>query len=425
MSRATNDEVTKALAKARTTVQILGVVPFDIDWDEVCAEWRRAGAHPEIRVRCESDNVLFTRSFVSDSATAAERTTYREMRVIRDHALELPQLVREIAKWEPNEREEKTMVELIHLNSPLSVARIDDRYFAQLTVPGHEGPVTEIIDGDPLWEMARDALAYTLDAEGGEKFSAVPGTELLEIFDHEGVPRGVFPRNSFYDTDYTQLVVWALIIDRQGRLLIHRRSDNAKDNREMWDKSVGGHVDPLEHADTSHAAVREVIEELFVNELDEDPDFRPFEITDSDVIYLGEWRPDVRGRHLFKEAVRYRSQWYFLKLRSHPRVYSPRTMPDGKVRRLRVQVDAFVFVASEAVTEERLNKLENSAFKLISMNDLKSAMDLAQAGKAVPGFDASRDVPLFSPDLVNIMTGDLRDEVIEFAELVRRYATNG
>jgi hypothetical protein len=189
--------------------------------------------------------------------------------------------------------------------------------------------------------------------------------------------------------------------------------------------SIGGHVEPLEHADTSHAAVRELIEELFVDELADEPGFHPFEVTDSDVIYLGEWRPEVRGRHIFKEAVRYRSQWYFLKLRSHPRVYSPRSMPDGTVRRLRVQVDAYVFVAGESLNEDRLKQFRNSPFKLIDINDLKSVMDLAQAGKPVLEFDPTNDVPQFTPDLINIMTGDLRDELQEFAELVRRYATNG
>lgn len=417
----TTEALSDVVAGAKTSVRVLGVVPFDLDWEHISRTWATSGVSLDVALRCESDNTLFTRAFSTDSAQAPERTTYRQMRVVRDRAIELPELLRE---QQFSSQAPDTDIKIIHLDVPVSVLSVDDRLFVRLTAPGTLTQTREAAPGDLLYEIAQGALAYALASDGGAKYSAPSGAELLEIFDHDGVPRGVFPRNSFYDTDYTQLVVWALILDRRGRLLIHRRSSNAKDNREMWDKSVGGHVEPSEHADTSHAAIREVIEELFTDESLESG-FRPFEVTDSDVVYLGEWRPEVRGRHLFKEAGAYDNKWYFLKLRTRPKVYSPRTMPDGTARRLRVRVDAFVFVASPLLDDDFLQQLKNSAYKLISVNDLKSVMDDAQASKPVPGFDPSNPVPIFSPDLVNIMTGDLRDELQEFAELVRRYSQDG
>lgn len=418
-------DLTGALAAATTTVRVIGVVAFDVDWEKVADEWKRDGRHPDIVVRAESDNVLYTRSFVSDTAAAKSRKTFTQMQVPRDHALELTELLTD-AGWDVKEIQKNRRVELLHLDSPLSVARIDERYFVQLTVPGYEGAIEEVATGDPLWDAAHEALSYALNTDGGQKYSAPAGTELLEIFDHKDTPRGIFPRDSFYDTDYAQLVVWVLILDRQGRLLIHRRADNAKDNRGMWDKSVGGHVEPHESTDTSRAAVREVIEELFSNELeDKNPGFKAFEVSDSDVLYLGQWRPGARGRHVFKEAYRYRKQWYYFKMENSPRVYTPREMPDKTVKRLRVRVEAYVFVAGEVLTDEYLGTLENSPYQLVSINDLKSVMDGALAGKKVLGFDATNEVPKFTPDLVNIMTGGLRDELQQFAELVSRHAANG
>lgn len=417
--------VTDALAAAKDTVHVVGVVGFDVDWDNVVDHWKASGSHPAVVVRAESDNVLYTRSFVSDTADAAVRKSFKQMQVPRDHALELAELLAG-AGWDPKEIGNERRVEMLHLESSLSVARADDRYFIQLNVPGYDGEIEEITEGDTLWNAAHDVLAYVLAPERGQKYSARVGTELLEIFDHKDTPRGIFPRDSFYDTDYTQLVVWVLILDRQGRLLIHRRADNAKDNVGMWDKSVGGHVEPHESADTSRAAVREVIEELFSNELDDkNPGFKPFEVTDSDVLYLGQWRPDARGRHIFKEASRYRNQWYYVKMENSPRVYTPREMPDKTVKRLRVRVEAYMFVAGEVLTDEFLGDLKNSTYQLVSINDLKSVMDKALAGNEVPGFDATNHIPKFTPDLVNIMTGGLRDELQEFAELVRRHAANG
>lgn len=415
-----HDDVSKALAEAVETVRIVGVVPFDINWDKVARSWAVNGHPRSISLMCESDNTLFAKAFVTDTATAASRVSFTEMKVARNVALDLAQLYSEA---HPAHAELCADIRIVHLNMPLAVADIDSRRFVQMDIPGSTTLTQEVFAEDFLWQTTSEYLDFAFSGDGGLKYSAPVGDEVLEIWDHDGIPRGTFPRASFYDTDYTQLVVWALIFDKQGRMLIHRRAANAKDNRDMWDKSVGGHVDPEE--DTPRTAVREVIEELFEDELKDDgTGFRPFEVAEDNVLYLGEWRADVRGRHIFKEASRYKKQWYFLKLRSGLRKYSPRVLPDGSIRRLRTRADVFAFV-TDNITDDSLSSLKNSAYKLISLGELKSAMDLALAGKEVDGFDPTLAVPKFSPDLVEIMTGDLRDELLQFAELVRRYADGG
>lgn len=145
--QATKNAVMEALLEATETVHILGAVAFDVDWEKVCDAWKLRNARPDVVVRGESDNTLFTRSFVSDSATAKERRTYKQMRVIREHMLELSDLLVR-AGWDAKEIKESRRVEIIHIDSPLSVARIDDRYFTQLSVPGNNGAIEEVIEGD-------------------------------------------------------------------------------------------------------------------------------------------------------------------------------------------------------------------------------------------------------------------------------------
>ena len=73
------------------------------------------------------------------------------------------------------------------------------------------------------------------------------------------------------------------------------------------------------------------------------------------------------------------------------------------------------------LSDETLGDLKNSEFKLVALSELKSVMDRALRGEAVSQFDPKNPVPRFSPDLINIMTGQLRDTLEEFSQYVKRY----
>ena len=104
-------------------------------------------------------------------------------------------------------------------------------------------------------------------------------------------------------------------------------------------------------------------------------------------------------------------------------VYSPRTLSSGTVKRLRVIADVYLFVSSGSLNDSVLDDLENSKFKLIELNELKDVMDISMAGGAVDGFDPdpTKKIPEFTPDLINIMTGELRDDLQEFSLNIKRY----
>jgi hypothetical protein len=420
-------EISKLLRNAKERVDIIGVVPLDIDYEELAKVWAKTmneNRKFQIRLLCEAENFLFAKSFTTDIDKAKIRRSFDELKFIRDQCFELQEFLAEQGFFEDQKKENRQIdIEVMHLPLPLSVVRIDSKLFTAIWV--HEIPdfYEEVTESHPWMDTIDSYLKVYFNKQTGRRFAAPHGTEVLELFDHKRIPRGIYPRSSFYDTDYSQLVVWALVFDRKGRLLIHRRSKNAKDNRDMWDKSVGGHIDFSLDVDSSRAVLREVIEELFTDELKKQ-DIKAWDVVDESMLYLGEWRPLQRKRFPFREIAHLGNDWAFFRVKESQRLYSPRTMPDGRIRRLRVIADVFLFVAGPMLTDKSLGDLENSEYKLISLKDLKTVMDRSLREESVKDFDKYLDIPKFSPDLTNIMTGELRGILEEFSQFIQRYIKN-
>jgi tetratricopeptide (TPR) repeat protein/8-oxo-dGTP pyrophosphatase MutT (NUDIX family) len=422
-------QLSEIMSTAENCIRLLGVVTFNANWQALAqklADRLKNNPDFEITILCESDNTLFTKSLTGDIDGIENRHSFQELQFIRDRAVvDFPDSLLE----EGISRENKQVViEITHLPIPIPIVQVDSRVFANLWLHDIEDHFEEVLQNHPWRSRLEEYIATYFSPTRGRKYACKPGSELLEVFDHERIPRGIYPRDSFYDTDYSQRVVWAFVFDRKGRLLIHRRSDNAKDNQGMWDKSVGGHIE-FDDFTTSQSAYREVIEELFIAEPEKvKTDFTKWKISDQEIIYLGEWRPNQRKSYPFNEIRSFRREWAFFRFREPEQLYSPRTLSSKAVRRLRVISDVFLFVAGPQLTDGLLRELENSTFKLVEVSELKDVMDRALRGKKVPGFDKHRSgrgkaVPEFTPDLVNIMTGKLRDVLEEFSQYIKRYIT--
>jgi NUDIX domain len=409
------------IMSAQNCVRIIGVTLLDLDWTDIIGKIaEKRGFHFHCLI--ESDNTLFSKSFTSDTSTASRRRSYESLKFARDQMVEDFDLAK--GKNPVFFAENSVYIKTIHLPLPLAIVEIDGSYYCS---PWLQEPIASYIlisEHEPWWQHIKKYIeSYFSDQEGG-RYTSDFGAELLELFDHKRHPRGIYPRGSFYDTDYSQLVVWALIFDRKGRVLIHRREENAKDNQGMWDKSVGGHVDFSIDTDTSRAVLREAIEELFTDEnKHESTELSPWQVNDQDVIFMGEWRPDRRKRLPFKEISSLNKEWVFFRTRDSQHVYSPRTLPNGNIRRLRVIADVFLFIAGPGFSDKSIATLKNSEYKLIELSDLKSVMDKALKGQDVfsdgQPFDRVKSIPSFTPDLVNIMTGDLRSVLEEFSEYIK------
>jgi 8-oxo-dGTP pyrophosphatase MutT (NUDIX family) len=84
--------------------------------------------------------------------------------------------------------------------------------------------------------------------------------ELLNVYDASGAVVAARPRRAAKASGLAVGAVNALLVDREGRVLMQRRPRD-KENGARWDKSVGGHVSAGEEFDTT--LVREAGEELF------------------------------------------------------------------------------------------------------------------------------------------------------------------
>lgn len=170
--------------------------------------------------------------------------------------------------------------------------------FTTLDLPSFDMYREVSAENDPqLYTQLRQYIDYLMDQDGGGKFISKPDDELIELYDLKDIPRGIYPRNAFYSTSYQRYSVWAFIFNRKGELLLQKRSPFTKDNRNLWDKSAGGHVD-LTDSSTIITAKRELVEELFLPEAEYSKYMRA-EL--GDIVDFGEWNINKRPEKNFRQ----------------------------------------------------------------------------------------------------------------------------
>lgn len=369
-------------------------------------------------VVAESDNQLFQYSLITDNAQS-NRISFEQFKIRRDF-FKNSLLKNNVDKTE-------IIYKITSLNIPAHLVKVDESIWYSPIVNFSSDGFVKLERGTDLYRQFDEYLSYLLDPELGGKYSAKVGSEMLELFDQKHVPRGIFPRDSFYGTDHYQYVVWGLVFNREGKLLIHKRKSNAKDNQGMWDKSIGGHIDFNIERSSQDAAGRELIEELFTKE-NKQQQGHAFSMLSEDVskvYYLGDWRIENYGvdyldhiNLLEKGKSRGEENWVFYKIPVSISHNTPRILPeDGGERWLRVIVDVFVFIANTSVTNDTVKKMENSKFLLVEPGQLKTWIGQGKKDVlACEGDDHSFDV---TPDLKFIMTSSLRDTIEEVSMAIQ------
>jgi len=149
--------------------------------------------------------------------------------------------------------------------------------------------ITEDSDSK-LYKQLEEYINFLLNENIGGKYLSKPDDELIELYDMKDIPRGIYPRKAFYTTNFQRYSVWAFIFNRKGEILLQQRSPYTADNRGLWDKSAGGHVDLLDSS-TIITAKRELVEELFLPEAE----FSKYMSADlGDIVDFGEWNIEKR-----------------------------------------------------------------------------------------------------------------------------------
>lgn len=358
----------------------------------------------KLTVYLENDDFLFRRALIVDSASSPNRRSFEYLKHERNR------LVERLKRALP----EHSSVDVFqfHLDFPTRMIRVDKEiyeipWFIEVGEGIDLSQISISLSSEAEWFLDALKLGSTL-AKYTTKVD-VRGrvdVETIEAFDEDRVRRGIFPRSTFYDSDLIKLVVWVYIFDRNGRVLIHKRSRNAKDNRDMWDKSVGGHTDYLSDSDSTKTVAREVIEELFTNEL---KDERFLMVNSEDIVFLGDWIPEKRFDAPFAEIVQNPKSWFYFRDPDSYRAQSNRHLVDGSILRNEVIADVYYMVLSKDISDETLESFENSDFRFVSPTDLKQLHDESNRGSDMK----------FTPDLTFAMTGRIRHKLEEIQNYIQ------
>ncbi len=404
--------VTDLLKKATKNITIIGVCGIS---DEIVKFLNEKDEQLSITILCESDNYIFNKAILSDNNHSQQRISFS------DYRFELNRITSELADKYSND--DSVEIKISYVEIPKRTIIVDSQFYTSewVIVPDTE---YKLVDKNSELELSINNYVTLLnEKEVGQKFLAPYKNEkgkiieTIELFDEDRIRRGVFPRSAFYDTDFIKLVVWVYIFDRKGRLLIHKRADNAKDNRSMWDKSVGGHADYLNDIDTSKTVPREVIEELVT---DENVGSTFIKTNDDDVIFLGEWRPDKRISNPFKEIENYKNNWVYFRMPKYERTSSPRILPDGTQKNNEVIADTYLFLLSDDIDSDKISEFKNSSYKLLYPREVKNAIENSKSGKEDLNFDGLEDLK-FSPDLNYTFNSKLRYELEQFSNYIKAY----
>lgn len=361
----------------------------------------------------ESDSQLFQTSLITDApyTESKDRVSFSMLKFRRD--LVKKELVDKINNTETSTYKFSTL--------PINcyVVKVDEEIWICPSnhVNANLNSYIKMDDSHKWYSSVKKMTDSLLMEDHQGRYLAKPDDELLELFDQDQIPRGIYPRNCFYDTDHFQFVVWGLIFSREGELLIHQRSENAKDNQGQWDKSIGGHVDFTKERSSHYAAVRELIEELFTDEKASDDNLLTPSVEKPH--FLGDWRSEKLGidyldhiKAIEREKEPGKEPWVYYRLPDTLEHYTPRTLPDDTVKKLRVIADTFIFIANTRLNRAalRTNELSNSIYDLVRPAELKTWIDQGKTGK-------NDFVP--TPDLLFIMNGKLRDVIEQVSQLIQ------
>ena len=448
------DELITHLHKAENRIRVFGTVAFDLPFDEFKEEWLNKVNSGIIRIDiiCESEASLYKVAAISsdknishhergyDSGTFINIKNEPQKKIrdyfLRQNCMHLePEEDSLSAHLKTLTNEERAIAEgkiqdKVFDMSPfrqclsirtyyledikIPVLNIDDVYYVghALTKFNHLEIFLKISEHCNAFCEYEKYFQYCFDNEMGAKRYSTEitqkdnRTEVILAYNDKRQVIGQLPRDSFLNSTRPKLVVWGMIFTRDGKLLIHQRSANAKDNQGMWDKSIGGHVD-INDIDTVKAAAREMIEELYKVEVEAQSGHsrtESFNVNTDKHTFLGEWKPEMRYTLPFKEIADNEGDVYFFRMDyslSKIVINSPRIFSDGSIHTVKVFVDLYVFIMPRNFSNT-LSSLKNSKYALLELYQLKDNFLKSRNGNH-KDINGKKDAFKVTPDLEYII----------------------
>jgi hypothetical protein len=385
----------------------------------------------------ESDNENFAQSLCLDRATVSRRASYATLSVHRNRVLgrsrndgflqDLADALRGLPQG-PHVLS-RVRIQQVNLRLPVNLIVADSVVWCAVTATSLPtlDAYFEVPEGWPLRNELLQLVHEYCSPGGLGKYLSVPGDELIQMYDRQGYPRGIFPRSAFYTTAFERYSIWGFVFNRRGELLLHQRSSQTKDGRELWDKSVGGHVD-LRDSSTYITAQRELVEEMFLPEAE----YSKYIQADlGDIIHFGDWNPKKRPERTFREALASLGKTDWVMFRATGEDGSPLTVTRISNRRLHddegqvstkrtvFRSDVFLFVAPPELLDghEAMKKLlgvaeESGAAKDHRLVSIATLRDWIQGCE-----DDGSAIETFTDDLLHANL-TFRDQLESFAEFV-------
>jgi hypothetical protein len=443
----TSSKLARFIQGAERQVVIVGVNPLFPDLEESAAYFQNLmGAQQDLRLAIfyESDNENFGQSVTTaiDWLGTSDRShSYAELTIHRDRVAGTAAhtgLKRAIEDLTPDAEQAQSIrnrvtIKQLNLRVPMNIIVADDRIWT-CSVLTRSASMEDYIEVSAGSKPYADVWAYVdglrKNASAG-LYTSEPGDELIWVYDRAGVARGIFPRAAFYTTRYARYSVWGLVFNRNGQMLLQQRSPTTKDNRGLWDKATGGHVD-LSDASTSTTAKRELVEEMYLPRAE----FTKHMRADlADIIDFGEWNPRKRPERYFREAfgalgyddwvmfraVDTRTDLPMTVNRISERLWHDTDDSPARIRKTVFMSDVYFFVApaghllsSETLAEDLAEDSEAAAskHKLVTVAELLDWFTEAER--------TGTDKQTFTDDLLYLVLEhrELLESIAEFAKYV-------
>jgi len=370
----------------------------------------------------ENDSDLFYQSLSNDTQFARNRVSFAKLKGSRNRVSRLREFVMEYAVT-PEEKKlifERLQVEQVNLRLSLNVIRSDkELYICPVSVEVPSVQMYHHIENNDVWySLVNNYIDFYTDEQKGRIYQSKPSDEMLVMYDKKEVPRGIFPRKAFYNTDFQRYSVWLFIFNRKGEMLLHQRSENAKDNCELWDKSAGGHVD-IGDVSTAASAERELIEELFLPKAE----FTKYMMENPrDIINLGVWKPKKRGYERVLSDIHNFGpcDWAYFYLdgpisRTSKRRYRDNPNAKMEIKETKFISDVFLFIAPDKIidSEEAAKKLSEEVSLNRTLKTIPEIVHWIEDEKS-----KGNETEIFTDDLLYIMDY-MRDMLEEFSEMIK------
>lgn len=326
----------------------------------------------------------------------------------------------------------RIQIKQMNLRLPVNIIQADGKLWFSITTT-YAPDLGSYIVVDENSKMKQDLLELiefcTNPVKGGVYLSK-PSDELIQLYDRNGIPRGIFPRACFYTTEFSRYSIWGFVFNRRGELLLHQRSLTTQDGRGLWDKSIGGHVDLLDSS-TTITAERELVEEMFLPQAE----YTKYLRADlGDIVHFGEWNPKKRPERLFKDAFAGLSESDWVLFRATDSQGDPLTITrvsdrrihdgSGKVttKRTVFRSDVYLFIAPPKYLDTAdqmvalLGHAEKSgaakAHRLLTLDGLRQWISEEEM--------AGKDRETFTDDIlyVNIQYREMLERFSEFIKLM-------